>query len=189
MKKQIFALIAAVSTMGAVHAQTAPAPYIGLGIASADHNYSISGATGMDSDGYKASGKVFGGVDFDKTWGLEAGYTRFGSASGNYSIGGTNGSISSKGHSLYLAGKATMPVNEQFSLFGKLGVARNKNELSSTTAAYNYDESKTEGYGAIGAQYNLSKEVALSLELERYGKNRDNGNKANVVTVAARYNF
>jgi hypothetical protein len=188
MKKQIFALIAVASTMGAVHAQT-PAPYIGVGIASADHNYSISGASNVDSDGYKASGKLFGGVEFDKTWGLEAGYTRFGSASANYNIGSTTGSVNSKGHALYLAGKATMPINEQFSLYGKLGVARTKNEVHSTTVAYNYDDSKTEGYGALGAQYNLSKEVALSLELERYGKNKDNGAKANVVTVAARYNF
>ena len=188
MKKQIFALIVVASSMGAVHAQN-PVPYIGLGVASADHNYSIAGASSMDADGYKAGGKLFGGVDFDKTWGLEAGYTRFGSASANYSIGAVPGSVSSKGHSLYLAGKATMPLNEQFSLFGKLGVARNKNEVHSTTALYNYDDSKTEGYGAIGAQYSLSKEVALSLELERYGKNKDNGAKANVVTVAARYNF
>lgn len=188
MKKQIFALIVVASTMGLAQAQT-PAPYIGVGVASADHNYSIAGATSMDADGYKAGGKLFGGVDFDKTWGLEAGYTRFGSASGDYRIGAVNGSVSSKGHALYLAGKATMPLNEQFSLFGKLGVARNKNEVSSTAALYNYDESKTEGYGAIGAQYNLSKEMALSLELERYGKSKDNGAKANVVTVAARYNF
>ncbi len=187
MKKLIIAVIAVASTMGIAQAQTG---YVGAGIVSADHKYNIGGATGLDGDGYKASGKLFGGVDINQTFAVEAGYAHFGSADANYSIAGVPGSVSSKGHSLYVAGKATMPVNEQFSLFGKLGVARNKYELNSATAAYNFDDSKTEAYGALGAQYNLSKQVALSLEVEHYGKNRDNAAKlGNAVTVAARYNF
>ena len=186
MKKLIFALIAGVTAMGAAQAQ---GPYVGVGIASTDHSYKIGGATSVDADGYKANAKLFGGYDFNKTWGVEAGYTRFGSANANYSIGAVPGSVESKGNSIYAAAKATMPLNEQFSLFGKLGVARNKNELHSANVLYNRDESKTEAYGSVGAQYNLSKEVALSLEYERYGKTKDFGAKADAITVAARYNF
>lgn len=189
MKKLIIAMIAAASTMGIAQAQT-PTGYIGAGIATADHKFNIPGNTMMDSDGWKASGKLFGGVDFDQMWGMEAGYTRFGKATTNYALSGTTGSATTKGNSFYVAGKATLPLNEQFSMFGKLGASRNSYELNATTAAFNIDDSKTELYAGLGAQYKLNKEVALSLEWERYGKNRDNQAKlGNVVTVAARYNF
>jgi hypothetical protein len=188
MKKLIIALIASAGAIGAVHAQT-PTPYIGVGVVAADHNYKISGGTVSNEDGYKAGAKIFGGVDFDKTWGLEAGYTKFGSADANYSIAGVPGSLTAKGNSLYLAGKATMPINEQFSMFAKLGVARNKTEVTSTLAALRRDDSKTEGYGALGAQFQLTKEVALTAEYERYGKKRDIGTKADAFTVAAKYSF
>ena len=187
MKKLIFALIAGAAAMGAAHAE---GPYVGVGIATANHTYNLGGgATNINSDGYKASGKLFGGYDFDKTWGVEAGYTDFRKSHANYTLNNAAGRADSDGHSFYVAGKATAPLNEQFSVFGKLGAARNKSTLSTTNAALNRDESKTEVYAGIGGQYNLSKQVALTLEYERYGKSKDFGAKADVWTVGARYNF
>lgn len=186
MKKLIFALIAGVTAIGAAQAQTS---YVGVGIATADHKFNVSGATNVDSDGYKASGKLFGGYEIDQTWGVEAGYTDFRNARSNYTLNNVPGRLESEGHSIYLAGKATAPINEQFSVFGKLGAAYNKTELHSTTPGLAFDDSKTEVYAGVGGQYNLSKQVALTLEYERYGKSRDFGAKADVWTVAARYNF
>ncbi|MES2130057.1 MAG: porin family protein [Pseudomonadota bacterium] len=183
MKKLILALIASAAAMSAAHAE---GPYIGVGIASADHSYSIAGATNGSGDGYKASGKLFGGFDLDKTWGVEAGYTDFRKTGYNYTIGTVPGHVDSDGHSFYVAGKGTVPLNEQFSLFGKLGVSQNKTSLS---GSINTSDSKTEMYGALGAQFNLNKQVALTLEYERYGKDKDFGQKANVWTAGARYSF
>jgi len=192
MKKLIFALIAGATAMGAAQAQTTMAqarPYIGVGVASADHEYNVAGATNMDSDGYKASGKLFGGVEFDQTWGVEAGYTDFRKAHANFTRNNVPGRVESEGHSFYVAGKANAPINEQFSVYGKLGAAYNKSELHSVTPGLSRDDSKTEVYAGVGGQYNLSKQVALTLEYERYGKSKDFGAKADVITVAARYNF
>ena len=190
MKKLIFALIAGTALAGAAQAQTTgPRAYVGVGVATADHDYNLAGTTNGSSDGYKASGKIFGGYDFDRTWGAEVGYTDFRSSDYNYTFNGATGRATSDGHSFYVAGKATAPINEQFEVFGKLGVARNKSSLSATNAVFNRDESKTEGYGALGAQYNINKQVALTLEYERYGKSKDFGAKADVWTVAAKYNF
>ncbi|MES2297412.1 MAG: outer membrane beta-barrel protein [Pseudomonadota bacterium] len=183
MKKLIFALIAAATAMSAAHAQTG---YVGLGITSVDHNYNVAGATNGSADGYKASGKIFGGIDIDKMWGVEAGYTDFRSSSFNYTLGGSSAHVESDGHAFYLAGKATAALNDQFGVFGKLGIAQTKSTLSGSLSR---SDSDTSGYGAIGAQYNLSKQVALSLEYERYGKSRDFGAKPDAWTVAARYNF
>lgn len=190
MKKLIVALIASAAAMSAAQAQqTAPRAYVGAGVASADHEFDRAGATNVDTAGYKASGKIFGGYDFNQTWGVEAGYTDFRKSDVNYSIGGANVRGETKGHSTYLAAKATLPVNEQVSLYGKLGVARNKSELNTINAVENISRSKTEAYGAVGAQYNLNQDVALIAEYERYGKSKDFGQKADVWTIGAKYSF
>lgn len=186
MKKLIFALIAGASAMGAAQAQ---GPYVGVGIASADRSANIAGATNVSGDGYKASGKLFGGYEIDQRWGVEAGYTDQRSADYTYTLNNVPGRAETDGSSFYVAGKATAPINDQFSVYGKLGAAHNKSTLRASTVSLNRDESKTELYGALGGQYNLSKQVALTLEYERYGKSKDFGAKADVWTVAARYSF
>jgi opacity protein-like surface antigen len=188
MKKLIFAMIAAATAMGTAQAAD-PGPYVGVGIASADHSYNLGGATNVSSDGYKASGKIFGGYDFDQTWGVEAGYTDFRKSQADYTLNGTAGRAESDGHSFYLAGKATAPINEQFSVFGKLGAAQNKASLSSTNGTYNTSLSKTELYAGVGVQYKLNQKVALTAEYERYGKSKDFGAKADAFTVGAKYAF
>lgn len=190
MKKLIFALIAGVTAMGAAQAQDAyPKTYIGVGIASADHDFKVAGATNTNTDGYKASGKLFGGYEMNQNWGVEAGYTDFRSSDASYTYNGTPGRASSDGHSIYLAAKGTVPINEQFSAYGKLGAAYNKTSLSSTTPGLHFDDSKTQAYGALGLQYKINPQVALVAEYERYGSKRDFGAKPDVLTVGARYSF
>jgi opacity protein-like surface antigen len=187
MKKLIFAMIAAAAAMGTAQAA---GPYVGVGVATVDHQFNLSGATGVSSDGYKASGKIFGGYDIDQTWGVEAGYTDFRKSNADYTLNGTAGRAESDGSSFYVAGKASAPINEQFSVFGKLGAASNKSTLSSsTTPAFNTSDRKTEVYAGVGVQYNLNQKVALTAEYERYGKSKDFGAKADVFTVGAKYAF
>ncbi|MCS0582931.1 porin family protein [Massilia pinisoli] len=191
MKKLIVALIAGTAAMGAAQAQTTqtqPRAYVGIGVATADHeNSSVGGLTNVDSDGYKASGKIFGGYEFDQNWGVEAGYTDFRNANVNYSSNGVNGSGKTKGSSYYVAGKYNMPVNDQFSVYGKLGLEHSERKLES--AALNLKDTDTGAYGAVGLQYNLNQQVALTAEYERYGKTKTVGAKADVWTVGARYSF
>lgn len=186
MKKLIFALVAATAAIGSAQAAQ-PGPYIGVGIANADHNANISGATATNSDGWKTSGKIFGGYDFDQTFGVEVGYTDFRSSDYSYTLNGVNRTGSTDGKSYYVAGKATAPVNEQFAVFGKLGAAQNKRNYSDTLLSG--DTSKTELYAGVGAQYNFNPKVAVTLEYERYGKNQAIGAKSDVVTLGAKYSF
>jgi OOP family OmpA-OmpF porin len=191
MKKLIVALIAGTAAMGAAQAQTSqtqPRAYVGIGVATADHeNSSVGALTNVDSDGYKASGKIFGGYEFDQNWGVEAGYTDFRNSNFNYSVNGTNGSGTTKGSSYYVAGKYNMPVNDQFSVYGKLGLEHSERKLQS--ADLNLKDTDTGAYGAVGLQYNLNQQVALTAEYERYGKTKTVGAKADVWTVGARYSF
>jgi OOP family OmpA-OmpF porin len=192
MKKIVFALITAAAAMSAAQAQQLPRGYVGAGVATADRSDTVPGATNASEGKYKAGGKLYGGYEFNQTWGVEAGYTEFGKKNQDFTANGVNDRAQTKGHSVYLAAKATAPINERVSVYGKLGVANNKRELTTNNivnAGLNQDVSKTEAYGAVGLQYNINEQVALTAEYERYGKKRDFGVKPDVLTVGARYSF
>ncbi len=181
MKKLIVALLATTAAISAAQAQTTTQPraYVGVGVASADHEDS----RGLDSDGWKASGKLFGGYEFDQTWAAEVGYTDFRKAD----VSSATNRGDTKGYGYYVAAKATKPINDQFSVYGKLGVQHSQRELRTTLV--NLKDDDTGAYGALGVQYNLNPQVALTAEYERYGKSKDFGAKPDVLTVGARYSF
>jgi OOP family OmpA-OmpF porin len=187
MKKLIFAVIASATVMGAAQAQSRP--YIGVAAASADHSLNLGSGTTSDPSGYKASAKIFGGVELTPMFGLEAGYTDIREADHNFTIAGVPGKATTDGSRSYLAGKATMPVSDAFSVYGKLGVGYSKVNVNSATPLVSRSDTKTEAYGALGAQYNFNEKVAMTLEYERYGKKKDFGVKADAITVGARYAF
>ena len=131
MNKLIFALIAGAAAMSAAHAQSTP--YIGLGVASADHTFNLNGASATNSEGYKASAKIFGGVELTPMFGIEAGYTDIRKSDHSFTVAGVPGTATTDGSRSYLAAKATTPVNEAFSVYGKLGVGYSKINVNSAT--------------------------------------------------------
>lgn len=189
MKKIVFALITAAAAMSAAQAQTTPRSYVGGSVVTADRSDTVPGASSSSEGKYKAGAKLYGGYEFNQTWGIEAGYTDFGKKNQGYTLNGVNGTAKTEGNSTYLAAKATAPLNERVSVYGKAGVARNNRELTATNAVLNQDVTKTEAYGAVGMQYNVNEQVALTAEYERYGKKRDFGVKPDAWTVGARYSF
>ncbi|CAN7654268.1 outer membrane beta-barrel protein [Pseudoduganella sp. LjRoot289] len=196
MKKILFALITSATALGGMSAAQAaePGPYAGVGLVASQHKYNLANDTSNgDRKSDEWSGKVYGGYQLDKTWAVEGGYTDFGSSDYKYSVGTNNGSIDSKSHSFYVAGKGSYPINDQFSAFGKLGVAYNKNTAHGTGLAVPYtsgDSNRTNLYASVGAEYALNQKVSLSLEYEHYGKNDiDQGRKKGAVSLGARYNF
>ena len=146
MKKILFALIATATALTGVSSAYAadPGAYAGVGLVGSRDKFNVPGATGGDDSSTKGTGKLFAGYNIDKTWGVEAGYTDFGSASRDFTVGGVPGHIGSDAHSLYVAGKGSWPVNDQFSVYGKLGAARNHNSVDATGAAA--------GMGATGSR-------------------------------------
>lgn len=184
MNKIIFALFASLAAMTAAHAE---GPYAGIGVNSSHYDLSISNATRIeDKSGRVYGGKLFAGYEFDKTWGIETGYANFGNASSRYVTSSAAGTLDVEMESVYLAGKANIPINEQFSLFGKLGAARN--HFKQTSIGSSSSENKADLYAALGAQYAFNKQLALSLEWEHYGKSGENS-KASTLTTALQFHF
>jgi OOP family OmpA-OmpF porin len=194
MRKLILAMVAGATALAAT-AQNAnvqfPRSYLGLGAATVDHDYSIAGASNIDADGYDTSYKVFGGYEWDPVWGVEAGYTDFRSSDFSFRQNSQNNQGSrgeSDGYGVYVAAKGRLPLNEQFDAIGKLGVAYSHRETSTRTGL-NIDDNDTGIYAGVGLQWNLNPQWSITAEYERYGKSKDNGAKADVFTIAGRYNF
>lgn len=81
-----------------------------------------------------------------------------------------------------------MPVNDQFSAYGKLGVAYSNRKVEANDGLH-IDHHDTGAYAALGAEYKLNEKVSLVGEYERYGKSTDFGAKPDVVTVGVKYSF
>jgi OOP family OmpA-OmpF porin len=188
MKKLLFALIASATVAGSAQAQQGRT-YVGLGLTGVDHEFVVPGGTIIDADEWKWAIKLYGGYEIDDMWAAEAGYVGMRSASADYQIGGTTGTISSDGRRFYLAGKAKMPINQMFSVYGKLGLAHVKAEQQSAIAALSRDETDVELYASIGGQFNLTPHMAIVAEYERYGGSTDFGAEADMVTIGAHYKF
>ena len=193
MKKMMLVLAAGAAMLGAAQAQAQMInrPYVGVGVANSDREMNMAGATSQSGDGWKASGKVFAGFEFDETFGAELGYTDFRKSTLTYMVNGVPGRISAGGESWYLAGKAIAPLSEQFAVYGKLGISHNEWKQTGSGSGTNLfrDDSDTEGYLAVGGEWRASQRLGLSVEYERYGKSKAFGPKPNVWSINARYSF
>lgn len=135
----------------------------------------VGGGVGKsDTDSGENSWKVYGGYQFTPTWGLELGYTDLGNYRG------------AEVESWSLAGTATLPLAERWSLFGKLGFARNNAEFIGA-------EQKSSTLVGVGVGYALNRNLGLRVEYEDYGKLANSGggsnNKGSNLGASLKYTF
>jgi len=121
--------------------------YVGVKLGSA--NKSVSGGV---SDTNSAVG-VFGGYSFNPNVAVELGYTDLGTAAPG-SVKFTTWDVSAVG---------TYPINVQFSLYGKLGMASTKEEGGG------YSAIRSAATYGLGGQFNVNPDVAIRLGWEHYG--------------------
>ena len=183
MKKQVIATILGAALALPLIAQ-AQSSYLGANVGRAEQKVSGNGFSSFkDND---AGFKLYGGHEFTPNLGVEAGYVNFGEA--EKSSGPFN--ISSKPHSLYLAGTGTLPLSEQISLFGKVGVSVNRTKLNGTFN--DGSERNTTALLGIGASYQFMPKMSVVAEYENFGKVRDESGsevKADLASVGVRYKF
>jgi len=191
MKKALSVLsiaAASVASSGIAHAQSASTDnrwYLGGGLGhvnaspnSSDYADQRPGAqttTGRDNS---TAWKAFGGYQFNSIWGAELGYAHLGQFQNSYSLPAqsSSGTGTDKLSVWSLAGTATWPINQQFALRGKLGLARLRSDytFSGTGSGYvagdNGSATKTNLMVGLGAQYNINRNVALRFDYENFGK-------------------
>jgi len=118
---------------------------------------------------------LFGGYQFNPNFALEGGYVNLGKFSYSSSVSSpamdtVNGHLGVQGADLAALG--LLPLNEQWSLYGKAGAlyAKTKLDASSGGAVAVSDESHTGTSPLLGAglNYDLTRKVALRGEWDRY---------------------
>ncbi|ABR90721.1 Uncharacterized conserved protein [Janthinobacterium sp. Marseille] len=198
MIKQIGVMVISAALVMPVLAQ-AEGAYIGFNAGRANQKISVSGDEGSGSVKDNSTGyKLYGGYEFNQYFGVQGGYVNLGKGKIAYADDDVQGNFSSKVRSLYIAATATLPVNNQFAVFAKLGVSRNRVKIADVyteagVAGYvSESDTRTTPLIGIGAAYNFSKKLAAVLEYENFGKvAKDDGVnlKANLFSVGLRYKF
>lgn len=161
--------------------------YIGGSVGRAEQKLDVAGySIKENTTGYK----LVAGAEIAKNFGLEVGYADLREAT----IAGNGARLSSKPQVLYVAGTATLPVNEQFSVFGKAGIATAHTEISASVRGFgtNGTDNQTTGVIGVGAAYHLTKNVSFVAEYEYFGKVAKDGDaslKADLLSVGVRYTF
>ena len=134
------ALGAALPAMAQTTAYDVPHPYAGGGI-------------GMNDES-ETAWRLFGGYRFHRNIAVEAGYMDL----GDVSIGGQP----ADGKVWELVGLGIFPLNDMFSLYGKLGGYRGEAKGSGITERHN-----DLTYG-LGGQMDFSRNLGVRLEWQRY---------------------
>ena len=148
-------------------------------------------STGFTRDESDTAYKLFGGYQFNRYFGLEAGYFnlgKFGFTATTTPPGTLNGSIKLQGLNLDLVG--TLPLSERFAVIGRVGAqaARSRDSFSGTGAVTvgNPNPSARDTTYKVGAglQYAFSPSFLVRGEAERYRVNDAVGNHGDVDMVS-----
>ena len=183
MKKHLLVALVGTALILPFAAQ-AEGAYIGASVGRAESELDTNGRSLKDRDtGYKLNA----GFDFTKNFGVEVGYGDFGKPS----ISGSGITVSAKPRSYYLAGTVTYPFDEQFSVFAKAGVTRNRTKVSATGSG-STKYRNTDAILGVGAAYNVAKNMAVVIEYDNVGKTIDEPGislKSDMVSIGLRYKF
>jgi len=193
MKKSFLAVLA-VAALYVPWAAQAEESYVKVGVGQGQ--YKVPG----DSERKTAFSLAFG-QSLSENWGYELGYINFGKLSGNETEDGIETRASVRTESLYAAAVGTMPLNESFSLFGKLGVVVNYSKANSVSTVpgptpgapaqvlrESDSETKAKPMIGVGAAYNFSKQIAVTAEYQYFGK-VSGDMKIDSWTVGLKYGF
>ena len=124
---------------------------------------------GLDST--RVGGKLYGGYEFTPNLALELGYVDFGDF----------GSMNASGVFLDAVGK--FPFTPQWSGLARVGAFQGK--LSDSSGS----DRGTSYKAGLGVQYNLTPNMALRSEYERYRFNVGSDPKVDMLTVGVNYRF
>jgi OmpA-OmpF porin, OOP family len=142
---------------------------------------------GISVDDSDMGFKLGGGYMFNKNLGVEAAYVDLGKE--KFTAPGL--SADAKANGIVVAALGVFPINEQFSVLGRLGIIDATVKISGGGA----DDKSTDVKftGGIGAAYNINKEFSVRLEYDFYSKlgDKDKTGESDVsmISLGVAYKF
>ena len=167
--------------------------YVGASIGKTDVKDGCTGvsAPGVSCDDEDTSWKIFGGYQFNRNFALELGYADLGEVKAS----GPGGTATIEVTAFELVGVGMLPLGNNFSLYGKVGLYRAETELSVNTFLLTgtEKESNTDLTFGIGAQFDVSKQFAIRAEWQRYqdvgGGDTIGESDIDVISIGALFRF
>lgn len=181
---------AGTSVFAQTQAQTSqPGFYGGVGAGVGRTDVDVGGISGS-TDKRDNAWKLFGGYQFNRYIAVEGGYVNLGKAS----VAGPQGFATLDSNAWQVGAVGSLPLNQQFALTGKLGLARTNTDASGSVggipfAGSGHDTAPTYG---LGMRYDLTRTVALRGDWDRYRVNNGGiGGKSDsdLFTVGAQFKF
>lgn len=162
------------------HADTGT--YVGASFGTSHLKEDFSG-TRLDTDAN--SFRIVGGFQFGDFFGIEAGYQNFGDFEETIDFGGfsTRSTVAADGWTL--GGTLGLPVNEQFSLYGRAGVFFWDADVAIDGFSIDVPRDENPYYGG-GAKVDVTSNLALVGDWTRYELDAIN---SDVISVGFEYRF
>ncbi|EAV46766.1 OmpA/MotB [Methylophilales bacterium HTCC2181] len=174
--------------------------YVGIAGGKLNTETSVTGLTGtasLNEDEDDTGYKLFAGYRASNNFGVELHYADLGEASLSGNIGDTfisngvtygftaNGvKIVQETKSYGAAATYALPLNDSFSLLGKIGFHRWDIEDSQ-----GFDEDGTEPFYGIGASYQVNENVAIQAEFERFQIDSIDVDDIDLLSVGLAFHF
>lgn len=151
--------------------------------------------TGSSLDDTDTGWKLYLGYQFNPNFAVEGGYVDLGkfSFSSTTAAGSLSGDLKTK-NGVFVDAVGIIPLQNNFSIFGKLGLYSIKSELNGSGSGGSVSASHTTGditYG-LGAGYDFTRNLAARVEWERFNKVGDNAtakSDLDLVSVGVLYKF
>ena len=210
-----FASILCLSTLTTLAFAAKPGTYLGAGIGASslmttdDYPFDYTAGTQGEASRQRGGlgGRVFGGYNFNKYVGLEAGLAAYTPSKYSATVDASNSSLKYSLNAFDVVGKAYLPISDSgFNLYALAGGAlvNSKTKFSdggvpaasgfSLPAAGSHSTTKVRPVYGLGASYDFSA-VTTNLEfshIQGLGDTDTNGNaipSANLLTLNLAYNF
>jgi OmpA-OmpF porin, OOP family len=146
----------------------------------------IAGVTITACDNKATAWKIYGGYQFNKNFAAELTYLQTDDFSGTVNVAATPVAVTADGKTWGIAALGILPVNQQFSVFGKIGIAQTDSEakvtVGATTVTVGDDGSDT--HFGVGLMFNFTRNWGGRLEWERL-----NDSKIELLSVSVQYKF
>ncbi len=152
--------------------------YAGVNLGQNKYDFAGAGISGAAKDTSTVVG-ILGGYAINKNFAAEAAYTSLGSVD----VGGGN---TVKSSVLSLSGVGSFPINDQFSLFAKVGLAQSKVEATGQAS-----KTKSGTTFGIGGQYNVTSAIGIRVGYDKYkvGANPSIDINTSVMSVGGVFKF
>lgn len=159
-------------------AAAAHAEGLSVGGSLGSSHYKGDDIGGVSTDRSATGGKLYGAYSFTPNFSLEAGYASLGTFS--------SAAGEAKGHGTFLDAVGTVPLGNNFSALGRVGLFGGRLE---NTAVGGTDSGTNLKLGA-GVQYDFDKNIAVRGEWERYRfDNFGSKSNADLYSVGLHYRF